>query len=249
MTGRIEMPCVTWNIHRGVGADGRRDPDRTLAALGSEIMPHRPRILALQEADADAVPHGAVLDGAALARVTGLRSVHAGADMRWGAASGGFLGNILMLDPAIEVRARRIVELPGHCPRAAVLTEVAIEGRPLRIVCCHLSLGQALRAVQLRTVGQVIARGRAMQTILLGDLNEWRPWGGLALTHWMMGMRLSGPVRRTFPAGRPMLPLDRILTDRHARVRDARALDGAAIRATSDHRPLFGRVELRAEAA
>ncbi|CTQ51243.1 hypothetical protein JDO7802_03282 [Jannaschia donghaensis] len=220
-----------------------------MAAIASTIVPTAPDILALQEADSDDAPHQAILNMEELGRMTGLQSVHDGDNMRWGPQSGGFLGNILLLDPAMTLRDRRILELPGRCPRAAVLAEVEVAGHPLRIVSCHLSLAQALRAVQLRTVGQVLARRAPMQTILLGDLNEWRPWGGIALSRPMMGMDLTGPVRRTFPAGCPLLPLDRILTDNGTDVFDARALNSDAIHAASDHRPLAARVELRGRAA
>ena len=245
---RPSVSCVTWNVHRAVGRDGRCDPVRVVDAIRTDIRPEVPQILALQEADSDDAPHPSLLDVAAVERATGLRSVHDDDDMRWSAVGGGFLGNILLLHPDMQVRRRRIVDLPGHCPRAAVLAEVTVADRPLRVVSCHLSLGQALRVVQLRTLGQVVARADTMQTILLGDLNEWRPWGGLALSHRVTGLRLSGPARRTFPAARPLLPLDRILSDGGS-VSDVRALDGAAVVAASDHRPLAAHVALREAAA
>jgi endonuclease/exonuclease/phosphatase family metal-dependent hydrolase len=79
-----------------------------------------------------------------------------------------------------------------------------------------------------------------MQTILLGDLNEWRPWGGLAFSKKCVGTALRGPVRRTFPTARPLLPLDRILTDAPGDVRDVCAIDTRATNLASDHRPLTG---------
>ncbi|TFL18373.1 endonuclease/exonuclease/phosphatase family protein [Jannaschia formosa] len=242
MQDRPALACATWNVHRAVDMAGRRVPDRCLDAIAEVVMPQGPRVLALQEADSDDPPHEALLDPARLSAITGLRSVHDGDDMRWTREGGGFLGNVLMLDPAIELRTRRIVDLPGAVPRAAVLAETVTDGAPLRIVSCHLSLLQALRAVQLRTLGQVIARAPAMQTILLGDLNEWRPWGGLALSRRMTGLALSGPARRTFPSRRPLLPLDRILTDRGGRVEGLRVLSVAGWRDVSDHLPLIGRV-------
>ncbi|WP_179380788.1 endonuclease/exonuclease/phosphatase family protein [Jannaschia marina] len=237
-----DIVCATWNVHRAVGSDRRPDGARVLDAIAADIAPERPRVFALQEADADDPPHAALLDVARLEAATGLVSVHDGPDMRWSAEGGGFLGNLLLLDPAIEILRRRIVDLPGAVPRAAVLAETMTDGVPLRLVSCHLSLVQALRAVQMRTLGQVIARAPAMQTILLGDLNEWRPWGGLALGRRASGLALAGPARRTFPSRAPMLPLDRILTDRGGTVRGARALRGAAVAAASDHLPLRARV-------
>jgi endonuclease/exonuclease/phosphatase family metal-dependent hydrolase len=242
MASHPDLICATWNVHRAVGRDGRLDGVGVVDAILSGIAPRRPRILALQEADSDDPPHPALLDLDRLAEGTGLRSVHDGDDMRWSPEGGGFLGNVLFLDPEMEVSSRRIVDLPGRVPRAAVLAETVTDGAPLRVVSCHLSLSQALRAVQMRTLGQVVARAPEMQTILLGDLNEWRPWRGLALSGWASGLALSGPARRTFPSGGPLLPLDRILTDRGGAVHDAQALPDPAFASASDHLPLLARV-------
>ncbi|TDL81478.1 endonuclease [Palleronia sediminis] len=241
------LPVLTWNVHRTVGQDGIADARRVESVIAHEVASRRPGVLALQEADSDDPPHRALLDRAWIERQTGLRSVHDRSDMRWGGESGGYLGNIVHIDPDLQIDFHRIVELPGHCPRAAVLVEARLGGSRVRIVSCHLSLLQALRAVQIRLIGQVIARRAPMQTILLGDLNEWRPWGGLALAPALSGMALSGPTVRTFPAGRPLLALDRVLSAPGC-VGDAVALDSPAIRAASDHRPLFARVRLRGEA-
>jgi endonuclease/exonuclease/phosphatase family metal-dependent hydrolase len=125
-----------------------------------------------------------------------------------------------------------------------VVADVTCDGRPVRIVGTHLSLGQPLRIVQMRTIGQHLFRRVPRQTVLMGDLNEWRPWGGVALSRAVTGRDLRGPVRATFPATRPFLPLDRILSDARGAVTEARALDGAGIRDASDHRPLAARVRL-----
>jgi endonuclease/exonuclease/phosphatase family metal-dependent hydrolase len=247
MPAHPDIACATWNVHRAVGGDGRLDGGRVVDAVALAIAPEAPRILALQEADSDDPPHPGLLDVPTLEARTGLASVHDGPDMRWSPEGGGFLGNLLLLDPAMQIVRRRIVDLPGAVPRAAVLVETVTDGAPLRVVSCHLSLAQALRVVQMRTLGQVIARAPRMQTILLGDLNEWRPWGGLALSRWASGLALRGPARRTFPARAPILPLDRILTDR-GRVRDARALRHPAVVAASDHLPLWARVTREAAA-
>jgi endonuclease/exonuclease/phosphatase family metal-dependent hydrolase len=83
-----------------------------------------------------------------------------------------------------------------------------------------------------------------MPTVLVGDLNEWRPWGGLAFLHRRFGVAFDGPAKATFPIHWPMLPLDRVLTHGAARVLSVEVLDGAGIRLASDHRPLAAKVEL-----
>lgn len=238
------LECVTWNVHRGRGQDNRVDPERIVDVLASEVCAHGPEVLALQEADEETPPHAGLLDLKRIEAETGLRSIHSNAALRWGPQSDGFLGAILFLHPDFEITATHVLDLPGHCHRGAVVVDTRKNGKALRILTTHLSLGQMLRAAQMRTIGQFLFRRPEMPTIVLGDLNEWRPWGGLAFSKKLVGLRLSGPVRRTFPATRPLLPLDRILSDQPAAVREARVLDGPGIRVASDHRPLAARVLL-----
>jgi endonuclease/exonuclease/phosphatase family metal-dependent hydrolase len=94
----------------------------------------------------------------------------------------------------------------------------------------------------MRTIGQHLFRRAARPTVLMGDLNEWRPWGGLALSEGVLGMRLAGPAPATFPAVRPLLPLDRILASAPAKVRGTRVIDTPGILAASDHRPIAAEI-------
>jgi endonuclease/exonuclease/phosphatase family metal-dependent hydrolase len=71
---------------------------------------------------------------------------------------------------------------------------------------------------------------------------------GVAFSQAMLGRAFSGPARSTFPATRPVLPLDRILCDRNGAVRDVAVLDSPGIREASDHRPLRARIRLEAPA-
>jgi endonuclease/exonuclease/phosphatase family metal-dependent hydrolase len=135
-----------------------------------------------------------------------------------------------------------LVDLPGHYPRGAVVAETRRDGKDLRIIATHLSLAQWLRVIQMRTLGQYIARHAKMRTVLLGDLNEWRPWGGLALSPRFFGSKLRGGAIASFPVRRPVLPLDRILIDDGPAPTGLHALDSPAIRAASDHRPISARI-------
>lgn len=239
------LDCVTWNIHRGRGADGRIDPERILQTLVSEVCAPTPHILALQEADGEAPPYAGFLDLDRITRETGLIHAQTTPALRWGPHSQGFLGTILLLHPALRIEAGQVLDLPGHYPRGAVVLELMNGAARLRVIACHLSLVQALRIAQMRTLGQYLARRPAMRTIFLADTNEWRPWPSLTFSPRLLGARFHGPVRATFPVKYPLLPLDRILTDRKDGIRDLRVLDGPMIRAASDHRPLAGRVLLR----
>ena len=238
------LTCVSWNVHRGRGNDGVVDPGRCVDVLLAEVWPPGAEVLILQEADAETPPHAGLLDVARIAAETGLRHVHVTPATRWSAESHGFLGVVMFLHPGLRVEDVALVDLPGRCHRGAVVVDARRAGAPLRLIGTHLSLAQPLRIAQMRTLGQHLARRRARPTVLAGDLNEWRPWGGLALSRRVLGARFDGPARATFPVARPVLPLDRVLACGPARVVAARVPDGPGIRMASDHRPLVAEVSL-----
>jgi endonuclease/exonuclease/phosphatase family metal-dependent hydrolase len=231
------LTCVTWNIHRGRGVDGRVDAGRVAQAIADELCRPAPDILALQEADEERPPYAGFLPIDRIAADTGLS--HAlPPDLRWGSDSHGFHGNIVFLAPRLVVSAGHLLDLPGHYPRGAVVLDLDTPLGPLRVINLHLSLSQPLRVAQMRTLGQHLDRRPAMPTLLLGDLNEWRPWGGLALSARVAGRRFHGPTLPTFPARRPVVPLDRILCDQPRAVTAPEVLSGPLARSASDHRPL-----------
>ena len=240
------LSCITWNVHRGLGNDGRHDPARTADVLAAEVLRPETDILVLQEADAQDRPHRGFLDIARIEAASGLRHAQGAGHLRWGPESDGFLGVVLFLSPHVTVQEANVLDLPGHCHRGAVVIDAEKDGRPFRLIGTHLSLGQPARIAQMRVIGQHLRRRAARQTVLIGDLNEWRPWGGLALSPRVVGQRLHGPVRASFPVARPFLPLDRIMTTAPGRVEDLVVLDGPGIRMTSDHRPVAARVRLGA---
>lgn len=242
--GAAVLTCATWNIHRACGADGRFDPDRVLRVIADDARLGGADVLVLQEAEAERRPFAGFPALASLSSRTGLHSVHTVPDRRWGPASQGFLGTLVFLRPPLVAEQVTLVDLPGFYPRGAVLVEVQGAARPFHLLAAHLSLSQPLRVVQMRTLAQLLNRRAALPLVLVGDLNEWRPWGGLALSARVAGRRLLGPVRATFPARAAILPLDRILSDRDGWVRDVLAIRTAAVRAASDHLPLTARLVL-----
>ncbi|MFK7878179.1 endonuclease/exonuclease/phosphatase family protein [Roseobacter sp.] len=235
--GARQLRCATWNIHRARGRDGRVDPSRIAAAIDQALKPLDLHVLALQEADEESRPHARILDVHRIAASTGLDYIHDD-PLRWGPDSDGFLGTILFLSTALKPLHSDVIDLPGRCHRGAVSVEATYQTRPIRIMSTHLSLFQPLRILQMRILGQYLRRRPRMQTLLLGDLNEWRPWSGLMLHNGLVGTSLRGPVCRTFPSAFPLLPLDRILTDAPGEVYGLRAVKTAEVSMASDHLPL-----------
>lgn len=239
-----KLRCATWNIHRAKGSDGEFNPTRVLEAIEAELAPLGLDILALQEADEERRPHAGILDVNRIADITGLEYTQQAPALRWGPDSGGFLGSILFLSNKLRQTHADVIDLPGHCHRGAVTIETSLNDRPLRIITTHLSLSQPLRIVQMRTIGQYMRRRPAMQTLMLGDFNEWRPWGGWMFHRRIVGTKMRGPAPGTFPSRLPILPLDRILTDVPGTLTEVRILRSARLVRASDHLPLTGVVTL-----
>ncbi|MEM7090669.1 MAG: endonuclease/exonuclease/phosphatase family protein [Pseudomonadota bacterium] len=239
-----KLRCVTWNIHRAKGSDGKVDANRVMDVIASDLAPLRLDVLALQEADEDHRPHARILNVHRVAELTGLSYVHDSLNLRWGRESDGFLGSILFLNKALEKTHADVIDLPGHCHRGAVAVETLCDGRTLRIMTMHLSLWQPLRIVQMRVIGQYLRRRPRMQTLMLGDFNEWRPWGGWMFHKHVVGATFKGPVRRTFPSSKPLLPLDRVMTDAPGALNRVKVLDSASIKSASDHLPLTATVTI-----
>lgn len=236
---------MTWNVHRCRGRDGLVDPARTVDALLDLIRETPLDLVVLTEADREQPPYDAIIDLDRITKTTGLASAHADVSLRWGEHSHGFLGTVVLYRPGLELIGGHLLDLPGRYPRGASILTFRSQGHVFRVIATHLSLGQALRAVQMRAIGQYLARHEALPTILIGDLNEWRPWGGFAFSQTLVGRSFVGPARRSFPSAMPFLPLDRIMAATPAEVVTADVPSSPTLRRMSDHLPLRASVRLR----
>lgn len=223
----------SWNVHECVGRDGRRDPARVAAVL-SEIAAD---VVALQEVHSDERRGGEKDQGHFLAGLLGLEAVTGPTLER----RGGRYGNLLLTRlPVAEVR-RHDLSVPGREPRGAlevVLLEPA-QSR-LRVVITHLGLQAAERASQARRLLDRVEAGPRETLVLLGDLNEWRPWGAAL----RLARRRFGPLAspRTFPAWRPVLALDRVGVAPPDRIAAVQVHSSAGARRASDHLPVVVRL-------
>jgi endonuclease/exonuclease/phosphatase family metal-dependent hydrolase len=225
---------ASYNIHKGVGTDYRRNPDRVAGVIG-ELGAD---ILALQETDMRGGDRAGVLDLARLERETGLVPVPLG--LRTGARAHGWHGNQLLLREA-DVHNVRQVTLPGFEPRGAIVADLTIRGRDLVVVASHFGLLRRSRREQAQTLATLRAEADDRPWLVMGDLNEWRKGRGCGLQPFGPGLR-SAPRCATFPANFPVLALDRLLTDPRLEVLDVAAHRSPMARLASDHLPLRARV-------
>jgi endonuclease/exonuclease/phosphatase family metal-dependent hydrolase len=114
------------------------------------------------------------------------------------------------------------------------------EGGVLDVVATHLALGDRTRHRQVRSLLDH-PRFQGGPTLLLGDMNAWRQCKATRALEDELHHNLAWPP--SFPAGRPVLALDRIYS-RGAKLLQIDAHMSPSARTASDHLPLVARVEL-----
>ena len=227
------ITVASYNMRKGLGTDRRRDPVRVLDVL-REVDAD---IVALQEADRRFGAKQSALPAELLADHSPYKAV--GFDVRPGGI--GWHGNAILVRKGIEITDRAILSLPTLEPRGAVLAELRVAGIELRVVGMHLDLSGLWRRRQARAVlAHVAARRRAMPTVLMGDLNEWSPHGGV-LREFTGEWRIA-PTGRSFHARRPLACLDRIILGADVRLVAAGVHHSIKAERASDHLPVWARV-------
>jgi endonuclease/exonuclease/phosphatase family metal-dependent hydrolase len=225
-----DLRVASYNLHKCVGADRRFDPVRStavIAELGADLV-------ALQEVDRRFGRRSGLLDLKALERETGLVPLPVSDEPD----GHGWHGNALLVRPGTPARLRRLV-LPGAEPRGALVAELDLPMGPLRVVAAHLGLLRNCRRRQAAAILHAIAEsGEPMPTLLLGDLNEWRPGARSSLRAFAPLFRETEPTPPSFPARLPIFALDRILGWPKGLVGGVTAHDSPLARIASDHLPL-----------
>ncbi len=230
-----DLIVSTYNIHKGVGTDLRRDPERNIAVI-AEIGTD---IIALQEVDRRFGDRTGVLDPAQVFDQTGLVALPL--PDRLGAKSMGWHGNMILLRPEFIVQDVRALTLPGLEPRGAVLADLLIGGQALRVISAHLGLLHQSRLAQTRALSQAIADGDGRPVLVMGDFNEWRlgaDCGLMPLRRQLRAVKRSASTMASFPALRPILPLDRIIGCPRSGLGAVQVHDSALARRASDHLPV-----------
>lgn len=230
MKGKAALRLASYNIQKCVGLDLRRQPRRilqVLARLGAQVV-------VLQEADKRLPPRPAALPHFVLEEA-GWEVADLG-----GAGSLGWHGNaVIWRHGAVQLRDMGQIDLPGLEPRGAVWVEVEAPLGVVRVVGVHLGLVGRSRRQQVQHLAEETARLPKMPMVWAGDFNEWSPRS--ALEGLAPKMRFL-PPRPSFPALRPLGPLDRIaLSEGLEAARHGVHLEQPA-HIASDHLPVWADV-------
>ena len=224
----MQLTFASYNIHKGVGLDRRRDPERILSVL-HEIDAD---IIALQEADRRIGERASVLPRADID------------DTRWRVIevarrprSIGWHGNALLVRRGIDIVSGEALDLPTIEPRGAACGEIVVEGHSLRVIGTHLDLSGLRRRDQIRSLlGFCSACERNLPTVIMGDFNQWGRQTG-AMREFAHGWHIVTPGR-SYPSRQPVATLDRIVASTHWDVVSSDVHHTALSTVASDHLPV-----------
>lgn len=252
MSSGPTITLASYNMHKAVGLDGRRDPQRVLRVL-QEIDAD---IVALQEADkriggrGSTVPHELIDShglykpvhfGVRHKRMLERARKHADRLLKVNTRNIGWHGNAILVKRHIGVIACAAIDLPTLEPRGAVMAELLVDDRPLRVVGMHLDLSGLWRRRQMRAILSAIeGRPQKMPTVLMGDTNEWRTVAG-CLNELESDFHIA-PTGPSFHARHPVAQLDRIIVEKVLNIEAAGVHMSAVARRASDHLPIWARV-------
>ena len=230
------LVVASYNIHRGVGLDRRRDLDR-IAGVIAEIEPD---VIGLQEVlRADGADHA---DQAAyLASRLGMALVMGRTRM----LGGGIYGNAVLTRLPVVGAERFDLSRGDREPRGCLRVDLAVDGVALHVFNCHFGLAFRERREQVGLLGDFIrTRPLAGPRVLMGDFNEWHR-GPVTRS---LRLEFSSPMRRmrrTHPSMFPIFTLDRIYWDVELQGEAFHVHRSRRARVASDHLPVVARLRLR----
>nr|WP_242518329.1 endonuclease/exonuclease/phosphatase family protein [Halochromatium roseum] len=245
------LTVASYNIHRAVGSDRRKDPVRiaeTIAELDADLIALQEVETPIRDAPLVFLQHLAALGYEARLGHTLQRGTH-------------HYGNLLLSRLPVLSHHRLDISQPGREPRGLIEVSVALEplrlqsdaGRPaeaappvLRCLATHLGLSASERRHQvaaiLATLRDACPAARDL-TVLMGDFNEWRRKSP-RLTP-IDRMLKPAVLPASFPARWPLLALDRLWHGPGLELIEGSVVSTSATRAASDHLPLRARLRLR----
>jgi endonuclease/exonuclease/phosphatase family metal-dependent hydrolase len=222
----MSLKVATYNVHRCIGRDGRRDTDRVLDVL--------------RELDADVVALQELEWGSAAAldllarfgRELGCAGI-AGPTLL---EDSGHYGNAVLTRLPVRAVHRVDLSVPEREPRGALDLMLEAPRGALRVIATHLGLAPAERRRQVRRILALLAPVRPEPVVLMGDLNEWFLWG--RTLRWLRAHFGRVPAPATYPARRPIFALDRIWVEPRSLRADLAVHSTSLAHSASDHLPV-----------
>lgn len=229
------LRLASYNIHGWRGADGVHDPlriMRVVASLNADVV-------ALQEVVSPrlAGAHCSLTEmGEALGYHVTFGETMLRSDSRYGNA-------VLSRWEPVEYRPYDL-SCERREPRGAIDLQFEVNDLPLRIVATHLGLRFRERACQVAALTSLLNRDGKGITVLMGDFNDWLPFS--RVRRKLRQLLGPCPMRATFPARFPFLPLDRAYVSPSSTLISVTSYRGEDAAQASDHLPLVADLVLDA---
>ncbi len=230
------LTVLSYNIHRCIGVDRFCDPQRVARLIVDSCAD----IAGLQEVDFSFNNKRTSHQLDDLAEMTGLHAI-AGPTMR--RPDAGF-GNALLTRGAIMKVEFHDLSVSQREPRGLIDAHIMALGRTVRVLVTHFGLRMNERRRQAEALLEILcdARTPCELTLVMGDINEWRPRG---FAPYSLDKLLGKtPAPRTFPVTFPLFSLDRIWVTPNAALQQIRIPDSQIAQVASDHRPILAVVDL-----
>lgn len=230
----MKIRFASYNIHKAVGMDRRRDPERIMTVL-RELDAD---VIALQEADMRFGERASVLSRALID------------DFPWRvvpvakrARSIGWHGNALLVRRGMEIGESHAIDLPTLEPRGAVCGSLTTDGMAFHAIGTHLDLSGLRRRDQVRALLRFADEScREAPTVIMGDFNQWGRTTG-AMREFSGDWQLITPGR-SYPSRAPVAILDRIVACGRWKQIGSGVHRSALSTVASDHLPVFADLEV-----
>lgn len=229
------LKVASYNIHKAVGTDRRRNPGRIVDVL-NEIDAD---IIALQEADRRFGARAAAIPEKLLEMHSDYRAIPLDVQTD----SMGWHGNALLVRKTASVLEHDIMHIPCLEPRGAIMAHFEIDGKQLAVFGMHLDLSGLWRRRQAAAIVKLAQqKEREVPVVLMGDLNEWSAASG-CLKDFSRAFRMVD-CGRSFHSRSPIATLDRIMHSDGISASTAGVHDSPAARKASDHLPVWAHIAI-----
>ena len=237
----VELTLVSYNIHSGIGTDGRFD----LRRVGEVLREIDADVIALQEVGDFRGKTSREDQPEHLADLLGMHMAFGPNVVRQGRR----YGNAVLSRLPILKSKNYDLSVHRREPRGALRCDLELsEGRQLHVFCLHLglSLGERRQQESLLLSADILRDAvRRDPVVVCGDFNYWGNKPVPALVRRAIhdaALELRAPAR-TYPSRLPLLRLDRIFVDMGVRPLTIRPHRSSLARLASDHLPLVMRFE------
>lgn len=242
-TASDTIRVMTYNIHAGVGIDGRFDVER----IADIILNNNVDIVGLQEVDKNTNRSGNVDIAKQVAEITGMEYVF-GPNFKFD--DGEFGNAILSKYPIFESWNLALPRIGNNEQRGLLKTKIQIGNKIVSVWNTHLDYksDNSERILSAKTILDEMRNNSREEIILMGDLNDTPESKVIRLltVHFSYDTEIGNNTNTfTFPADNPNRKIDYILLRKLIGSSSSKIISSEVIESeASDHLPVISIIKL-----